>query len=169
MTTVALVSDTHGVVDPRVAELVEECDLCVHAGDVGGAAVLDALRPRQQLFAVRGNNDTPRQWPAAEHPRLETLPRRQAIALPGGELVVVHGDRVLPARDRHRKLRQRHAGARAVVYGHSHRLAVDQEATPWVLNPGASGRSRTFGGPSCLLLEATDAAWRVEVFRFPHR
>ncbi|MFM1890995.1 MAG: hypothetical protein RLZ44_72, partial [Pseudomonadota bacterium] len=41
------------------------------------------------------------------------------------------------------------------------------DAIPWVLNPGAAGRSRTFGGPSCLLLHAGARVWRVETHRFP--
>ncbi|HEY5790682.1 MAG TPA: metallophosphoesterase family protein, partial [Gammaproteobacteria bacterium] len=61
---VALVSDTHGHLDPRVAAIVERCDLAVHAGDVGGMAVLAQLQPRLgRVIAVRGNNDTPREWP----------------------------------------------------------------------------------------------------------
>ncbi|WP_257388244.1 metallophosphoesterase family protein, partial [Tahibacter caeni] len=80
--------------------------------------------------------------------------------LPGGRLVVVHGDR-WPARGRHAALRRAYPAARAVVYGHSHRLVVDTDALPWVLNPGAAGRARTNGGPSCLLLHATAQAWRV--------
>lgn len=41
-----------------------------------------------------------------------------------------------------------------------------REATPWVLNPGAAGRSRTFGGPSCLLLAAASDGWEVTLHRF---
>jgi hypothetical protein len=35
-----------------------------------------------------------------------------------------------------------------------------------VLNPGAAGRTRTYGGPSCLLLIAGETDWKVEVHRF---
>ena len=57
--------------------------------------------------------------------------------------------------------------ARAVVYGHTHRLLCDQLEEPWVLNPGAAGQVRTFGGPSCLVLHAEPLAWHVESIRFP--
>jgi uncharacterized protein len=101
-----------------------------------------------------------------ERNRLQKLPLEATLELPGGPLVVVHGDRVLPARERHERLRRQHAQARAVVYGHTHRLLCDQREQPWVLNPGAAGRARTFGGPSCLVLHADLRTWRVEVMRF---
>ncbi len=167
--SVALVADTHGLLDPRIAEVVAGCDLCVHAGDVGNSAVLDALRPRQHLYAVLGNNDTPRQWPSRDHRRLAELPASIQLDLPGGQLVAIHGDRVNPARRRHEKLRRRFPDALAVVYGHSHRFVIDQTERPWILNPGAAGRDRTYGGPSCLVLTITGEVWSLEPFRFPVR
>ena len=164
---VAILADTHGVLDARVVEVVRECDCAVHAGDIGGASVLAALRPAGTVVAVRGNNDTPAKWAEDERDRLEQLPLEATLELPGGTLVVVHGDRVLPARERHERLRRHYAQTRAVVYGHTHRLLCDQRERPWVLNPGAAGRARTFGGPSCLILHAELRTWRVEVVRFP--
>lgn len=166
---VAIVSDTHGFVDPRIADQVAECDLAVHAGDVGGADVLLALQPREQLVAVRGNNDSPQKWAAGEVHMLETLPSAAVVDLPGGQLVVVHGDDAGSVAERHQHLRERYPQARAIVYGHSHRMVVDDEQEPWVLNPGAAGRTRTYGGPSCLLLDARDDDWQVEAVRLPPR
>lgn len=160
---VLIVSDTHGLIDARIAALARGCDAVVHGGDVGDAHVLDALAGN--VVAVRGNNDVAAKWPARQHALLAGLPEQAEIDLPGGRLVVVHGDR-WPARGRHAALRQTFATARAVVYGHSHQLAVDDEALPWVLNPGAAGRARTYGGPSCLLLQATPQAWRVVAQRY---
>ena len=163
---IAIVADTHGVLDARIAEVVRACDCAVHAGDIGAASVLAALRPAGTVVAVRGNNDTPTKWTEHERERLEKLPLEAALELPGGLLVVVHGERVLPPRERHERLRRHYAQARAVVYGHTHRVLCDQREQPWVLNPGAAGRARTFGGPSCLVLHADLRTWRVEVMRF---
>lgn len=167
MLRVAILSDTHGVLDARVARVVGGCDLAVHGGDIGNAAVLAALTPRSgRVVAVLGNNDVPHKWPAADQHLLDALPFELAEDLPGGRLVVVHGHRT-PAKDRHARLRRRFPDARAIVYGHSHRLVADQEAEPWVLNPGAAGRERTFGGPSCMVLSAAHDHWSVAVHRFP--
>ncbi|MGH7774503.1 MAG: metallophosphoesterase family protein, partial [Candidatus Binatia bacterium] len=167
---VAIVSDTHGFLDPRIAEIVALCDVAVHAGDIGGAGVLKGLLPqRRKVLAVRGNNDTVEKWPPGEGDLLHKLPFEATMDLPGGRLVVVHGDRAGTAQIRHDRLRRKYPSARAIVYGHSHRLICDKAKTPWVLNPGSAGRSRTFGGPSCLLLVASQKNWRVEKVRFKNQ
>jgi putative phosphoesterase len=163
---VGILSDTHGRLDPGVLAWLEGCDVIAHAGDVGAAAVLDALAATgAEVRAVRGNNDVSAKWPPP-HERLHALPTEDRIALPGGELVVVHGDQVLPATRRHERLRQQYPDARAIVYGHSHRVVVDREARPWVVNPGAAGRSRTYGGASACVLVASERVWRVTARRF---
>jgi uncharacterized protein len=166
---VALLADTHGQIDSRVAEVVAACDLALHGGDVGGAWVLRALQPRGgRVIAVAGNNDVPRKWPASEHDLLAHLPEVAELALPGGTLTLVHGHQT-PARGRHARLRACYPGARAVVYGHSHRLVADLDAEPWVINPGAAGRERTYGGPSCVVLTAAESGWHLELCRFEPR
>ena len=163
---VLLVADTHGILDERIAALARECDVAVHAGDVGAAAVLDALRQGgAQVFAVRGNNDVPAKWLRDERSALSTLEDVVRIELPSGVLIATHGDQFSPSK-RHARLRAAFPEARAIFYGHSHKLVIDDSELPWVLNPGAAGRARTFGGPSCLLLEASADAWRVEAHRF---
>src|SRR5690606_38493775 len=112
----------------------------------------------EELRAVRGNNDVPGKWPPP-HVRLHALPIEQRLELPGGELVVVHGDDVLPASRRHERLRERYPEARMVVYGHSHRLVIDRDARPWIVNPGAAGKARTYGGASACVLVASARRW----------
>jgi len=164
--TVALLGDTHGHLDDRVAAVATACDMVVHTGDVGGDSILETLAAEgARIIAVAGNNDTPLHWAGDEARRLPQLPAEAMVDLPGGTLVVVHGHR-LRARDRHARLRRAHPEATAVVYGHSHRLALDTESVPWVLNPGAAGRSRTYGGPACVVLECTDRRWALHAHRF---
>nr|WP_207191030.1 metallophosphoesterase family protein [Halochromatium salexigens] len=161
-----MVADTHGYLDPRIAALVTHCDSALHAGDIGNAHVLAQLQPRGgRVYAVLGNNDVARKWPEDQRELLLSIPWEAHVALPGGELVLVHGHR-LPAARRHERLRARYPHARAICYGHSHVLADDREARPWVLNPGAAGRVRTAGGPSCLVLTASADGWQLEQHRF---
>jgi len=164
--TIAIVSDTHGELDERIAALVRDCDYAVHAGDILGAGVLAAMQPRRCVLAVRGNNDVPHKWPRDDAAVLHELPLDAELELPGGTLAVTHGDRQFERPDRHKRLRAHFPLARIIVYGHSHFLTIDQTATPWVVNPGAAGRTRTHGGPSCLILTATCASWHVEARRF---
>ncbi len=164
---VAIVSDTHGALDPRIAKWVSRCDFAVHAGDVGSMAVIERLCPRRApAVVVRGNNDVPAKWPAGEQAFPETLPLEADLELPGGRLVVVHGDKAGRPKTRHQWLRRRFADARVVAYGHSHHLCLDLEIVPWIVNPGAAGRARTFGGPSFLILTAGTRRWKIESMRF---
>lgn len=152
---VALIADTHGVLDARIAEAVRGVDVLVHAGDVG-ASVVEAMAPlADRLVIVHGNNDpADSDWPA-----------EWQLDLPGGRLVVIHGHQ-WPAKTRYRKLRGRFTEAQAVVCGHSHRRVVDDGSSPWILNPGAAGRTRAYGGPGFIELIATADRWKVTVRDF---
>ncbi|RLK50558.1 hypothetical protein DFR31_0463 [Alkalispirillum mobile] len=166
---VAIVADTHGFLDPRIGDEIAECDLAVHAGDIGGAAVLLAMQPKEELVAVKGNGDVPETWPSHEVHMLDTLPEEVVLDLPGGQLAVVHGERAGRPEARHRNLRRDYPDVQAIVYGHSHELVIDDAETPWVLNPGAAGRIRTKAGPSCLILECGEAGWKVEPLQLEPR
>src|SRR3954452_17442429 len=54
---IAIISDTHGYVDPRLGAALAGVEAIVLAGDVGGSHVLEALRAMAPLHAVYGNND----------------------------------------------------------------------------------------------------------------
>lgn len=165
MVTVAIISDTHGALDGRIAERIAGAEYCIHAGDIGSQAVYArVLELCGQVIAVRGNNDVIH---AETQAWLEPIPWRARLQLPGGEIAVEHGHRAGPLKVRHGRLRRRYPQARAIVCGHSHHAACDDMETPWVLNPGACGRSRTYGGPGCLLLRAEGPEWSLEVHRFP--
>lgn len=152
---IALIADTHGRLDDRIAAAVAGCDRLVHAGDVGLGIAEELAGLGPPVTIVHGNND----------PADAGWPETAGLDLPGGTLVAIHGHQ-WPARNRHARLRAAFPDARAVVCGHSHRQVVDRDARPWVLNPGAAGRTRTYGGPGALILTAGPRQWRVRVVRF---
>lgn len=131
---VGLVSDSHGLFEPRLRELFAGCDLILHAGDAVRRSVLDELARIAPVRAVRGNNDVA--------PELEHLPILAALELGGVPAVLVHqiGSRgrlhppVRRAVARHR--------ARLLVYGHSHRPAAVVEDGLLFVNPGSAGPRR---------------------------
>lgn len=164
--TVCIISDTHGHIDPRILALANNSDYVLHAGDIGNAAVLNALKPRCEVYAVRGNNDVAFKWREGDYDTLQSLELNQRIQFSGGVIALEHGHRVNPVATRHDRLRRSYPDARAIVYGHSHIMLVDDSALPWVLNPGAAGRERTKGGPSCLLLDMAGDDWQVQEIRF---
>lgn len=163
---IAIISDTHGYLNPQIAAEISQCDIAIHAGDVGNAQVMESIQPKSgQVYFVRGNNDVAAKWPNGQQHYLHQLQEHLSVKVPGGEIVVVHGHKHNPVASRHALLRKQYPLARAIVYGHSHRLCVDQEQTPWVLNPGAAGKARTFGGASCLILHVSQNSWHLDTIR----
>ena len=58
MTKIGILSDTHGLLDRRIFEHFKEVDEIWHAGDIGSAEVLQALREFKPTRAVYGNMDS---------------------------------------------------------------------------------------------------------------
>lgn len=54
---IGIIADTHGLLRPEVVDVFAGVDHIVHAGDVGGAQVLQALRAIAPVTHVGGNND----------------------------------------------------------------------------------------------------------------
>lgn len=164
---VAIVSDTHTVLDVRIAAIIRDCDFAVHAGDIGCHEILQQMQPRISVIAVAGNNDYIGAWPAHQSDDVARLPHIAELHLPGGKLAVEHGHRHGHHRPDHDLLRAAHPSARAIVYGHTHKMVCDQsDAQRWVINPGAAGITRNHGGPSCLVLTASEAEWQVKQIQF---
>lgn len=159
---IALLADSHGQVLPTLLERLTRVDLIVHAGDLGSSAVMKALAGIAPLYAVAGNNDTPQRWPPGEARDCEALAQVLSIDVAGGRLVVIHGHQYPRVASRHARLRDAFPDARCVVYGHSHRRCLDQDALPWVVNPGASGKARAHGGAGGWLLSVSQTGWRFE-------
>ena len=160
---IGILSDTHGWIHPNVREVLADADWIVHAGDVLGTSVLETLGElvgQKRIVAVAGNNDV-----GGSDLNGDSLPTVAEIPLPGGMLVVTHGDQ-FGAFPPHEKLREAWPKARTIVYGHTHRLVCDQESLPWILNPGAAGRTRVHEGPSCLMLTVDIDGWMVQTHQF---
>ena len=148
---IGLISDTHGLVRPRVHEALAGVELILHAGDVGGDAILDELEVIAPVLAVYGNTDTP------FDPRLaESIER----TIGGVSIHVSHGHEVgspTPAR-----LLARYA-AQVIVYGHTHRQHVAEVDGRLVINPGAAGAKRFKLEPSVARLTIADGRAAVEI------
>ena len=161
--SIGILSDTHGVIDPAVNEIMRQCDLAIHAGDVMNAKVLETIRQNTRALAVAGNNDTCGlvQGKSLQE-ESETLPELIQIDTPSGKIVMEHGHRHGFSQPCHQKLIASHPDARVIIYGHTHKQLIDKSRTPWILNPGAAGYTRNYGGPKCLVLHIDDQHWRVD-------
>lgn len=165
---VAIVSDTHCFIDPRIVETIQGCELALHAGDIGKKHILETLKQACGLVVcVRGNNDMEATWSDDEQDVISQIKITEKIALPGGVIALEHGEHHGFHTPSHDSLREKFSDAKMIVYGHTHQKVVDRFAYPWVVNPGAAGRTRTRGGASCLILTASSSAeWAIEKIRF---
>ena len=163
---VGLLSNTHGYLNKDIHRQLSNCDVLLHAGDIGSFQVIKQLKKiSKNIIPVCGNNDVKEKWAKEEHQDLNKISDLAEVNFPGGNIVITHGDRFFSVANRHKKMREHFPNAKAIVYGHSHKLVCDLDDKPWVLNPGAAGKTRTKGGASCLIMQITNAQWEVNAFR----
>jgi uncharacterized protein len=146
-----LISDTHGLLRPGVHGALSGVELILHAGDVGGADILDELRLIAPVRAVFGNTDPPGDPELAQ----EIL-----MKVEGMSLHVSHGHEVgspTPGR-----LAVRY-DADVVVYGHTHRQLVTMLDGRLFVNPGAAGPKRFNFTPSVARLTISGGNAEVEI------
>ena len=127
---IGLISDTHGLFRPECVDALAGSDVILHAGDVGGQHVLDALRAIAPVHAVFGNID-PIGAPG--------LTERLELDFDGVRVHVSHGHELgapTPLR-----LVQRY-DADVLVYGHTHKPLVEWIGRQLIVNPGAAGPAR---------------------------
>jgi len=122
---VGLISDTHGLLRPDVERAFADVDLIVHAGDVGGRSVLDALARIAPVRAVRGNNDKGA-W-------AHKLPLTDRVEVAGRQIYMIHDVKELAVDTRELDV---------VVAGHSHRPRNEVVDGTLFFNPGSAGPRR---------------------------
>ena len=124
MLRIGLVSDTHNLLRPPVLEFLRGSDHILHAGDICGPEVLEALAKLAPLTAVRGNNDVGA-W-------AKGLNETETVRFEGVTVHVIHDLK---------ELDRAHA-AQVVVSGHSHKPKVEQREGVLFVNPGSAGPRR---------------------------
>ncbi len=124
---VGVISDTHGLLRPEAVKALAGVELIIHAGDVGGPEILEALGQIAPVRAVRGNTDRGEFG--------QSLPLTRVVEVGSTHLYVLHELFTLD-------LDPRAAGFAAVIYGHSHRPRQEHKDGVLYLNPGSAGPRR---------------------------
>jgi putative phosphoesterase len=147
---IGVISDTHGRLDSQVVELFAGVDHILHAGDIGGEAILDTLREIAPLTAVAGNVDGFRCGQAGEETTVE---------LDGMRFYLVHIlDR--PSRPRPEvEASLRRLRPDVVVFGHSHLPHNERFDSMWYFNPASAGPRRFDLPRSVGLFEKKRGKW----------
>ncbi len=124
MHKIGILSDTHNLLRPSVADILRTCDIILHAGDLHTRKIFDELSAIAPVYAVRGNAD--KEWAAF-------LPQSLSIELFGVRIFMIH-DKKQIREDMHDK--------DLIICGHSHKYEQRTTNRQIWLNPGSCGHRR---------------------------
>lgn len=144
---IAVLSDTHNHLRKEVLDEIQSCDAVIHAGDVTSQRILDEIhrnmKPTAPIYVARGNND----WD------LRYLAWKQQFELAGKKFFLVHNVKDVP---------WNLEDCDIVIYGHTHRYAMEMRDGVLWLNPGSCGWARFGGGVSMCILTIRNGNCSVE-------
>ncbi len=145
---IGVISDTHGLLRPEALSALAGVDHILHAGDVGDADILDALRAIAPVTAIRGNVDD---WgPCSE------LPKTDVVELAGRLFYLVHSADWLD-------IKPEAAGIAMVVSGHSHQAGLETRGGVLYLNPGSAGPRRFKLPVTVAMVEVMDGTITAQI------
>ena len=143
---VGLISETHGLLRPEALRALRGVDHILHAGDVGGAAILEELEQLAPVTAVRGNMDGGT-WAVS-------LPGTEAVELGGALFFILHDLDTLD-------LNPGAADIRVVVFGHTHQPETREESGVLFVNPGSAGPERRGKPVTVAVAEVREGSVRI--------
>lgn len=146
MKRIGVLSDTHGKLREEVAEILRECDVILHAGDINTPKVMESLQAIAPLYIVRGNAD--KEW-------AEEIPEMLSEEICGLQVFMVHNKKQIPKDTGDYDL---------VVFGHSHKYEERKEGNCLYLNPGSCG-PRRFSQPVTIAVLEVEEAGNLRVIR----
>jgi putative phosphoesterase len=127
MKKIGLISDTHGLLRKEAMENLKECDLIIHAGDVGKIEVLEELESISKVVGVKGNCDKDK--------NLEDLPFSKIININNVNIYIIHDIKTID-------IDLKREDIDIVIYGHSHKYDNYEKDGIIYINPGGAGRKR---------------------------
>lgn len=141
-----IISDTHGVLHPRVAEIFDGVDQIFHAGDIGDMRIIEQLETIAPVTFVPGNVDG-----------VEDAVRRTEVE--GLRIALTH---ILPRPSelsRHVRISMMSESADLVIFGHSHLPHDESVDGCWYFNPASAG-PRRFDYPTSIgMIEKQEGRW----------
>ena len=150
MTTIGVISDTHGRLPLAAYEALADCDHIIHAGDICDPGILRELETLAPVTAVLGNNDYPEYGP--------DVGRYARLTVDGVRFLVAHYPRDV-------RISAFGSGALApgdpipdvCVHGHTHiaNISWGKEVRPaqYVVCPGSVSWPRGGNPPSIAKIE----------------
>ena len=133
MIRIAILSDTHGKLFPKIKNFLLSSDEIWHAGDIGSLEIIDELRKLKPLRAVYGNIDGIAVRQECKESLFFEVEKLRVF------MIHIGGNPGKYSQDAKHVIEQEKPGL--FVCGHSHILKVmyDQKHTMLYINPGAAG------------------------------
>jgi putative phosphoesterase len=125
-----IISDTHGVLDPRVERIFAGVDHILHAGDIGNPLIELELKFIAPVTVVLGNTDLGL-----------TFKETEVLTLADKKFLIHHivNPRALSEKVEARIRRDR---PDAVIFGHTHKKFAETVDGIFFFNPGYAGKPK---------------------------
>lgn len=148
VTRIGIISDTHGLLRPEAVEALQGSEYIIHAGDIGKGEIIETLSQIAPVTAVHGNID--KGETRARHPHDAVLQVGECFIY---TLHIIGDLKIDPVA----------AGFQVVVYGHSHKPAMDRKKGVLYLNPGSAGARRFSLPVTVAMLTISDDGVEAEI------
>lgn len=146
MVKIGIISDTHGLLREEVKDILGDCELILHGGDVDRPEILEELAQIAKLYVVKGNKDEG--WASG-------LPESLNFEYAGLHFFMIH--------DRE-QIKEDLSDRDIIIFGHSHMYEEKRVDGKLWLNPGSCGRKR-FWLPITMAVLAVNADGSYQVER----
>lgn len=127
MQLIGVISDTHGMLRSQVKEIFKDCDLIIHAGDIGNIDILNELKKISRVIAIKGNVD--------RSDLTDNLNYTEQVEFISNRIYIIHDLSKL-------SIDPKAKGIDIVIYGHSHKAEIKKINNILYFNPGSAGPRR---------------------------
>ena len=151
---IAVISDTHNFLDPKIPKLFAGVDHILHGGDIGMPMIVLELEEIAPVTAVAGNTDDP-----GFHYR-----QTQTVKIAGRKFIIHHIVNPHAQGGPIKALITRECPA-VVVFGHTHKPFSETIGGTLFFNPGYAGEFRSGMERSVAILHCSEKEIRPEYLK----
>ena len=147
---IGVISDTHGKMNPKVADVFKGVDHIIHAGDICGVDVLESLMKLAPVTAVKGNMDSG---------ELSTkLNATESIKFGKAVIYVLHIPHMLDIEPSENDFN-------VIITGHTHIPLVETRNNVLYLNPGSATIPKHQNSPTVAFLHVDENKINAEIIK----
>ncbi|MCL2137217.1 MAG: metallophosphatase family protein [Coriobacteriia bacterium] len=154
---VGVLADTHHQLPKAVFQIFADCDLILHAGDIGTPQIIQELSAIAPVYAVLGNIDSQKDYPGLSSDYLVTL-AGQAVYMTHTPTAAEHYLRQATGQGGAPRLPE------ICIHGHTHQARNELLYNVHIVNPGSTTSPKPGHQPSVALLTLTPGSLEKVTF-----